>query len=100
MFIILYNFAACPPSCLSVPFSFIDVARRHQWLYVKARLHLTAPMDFWGNSTPFLMWQLSVQQRLAILEDDFKNEKDPCPLGTIFKIESSFPACIPILMCF
>ena len=37
----------CPSACLPVQVSFIIVVRHHQSLYDVARLHLTAPMDFW-----------------------------------------------------
>ena len=40
-------------------------------LYDVARLHLTAPMDFWQN-----LPQLSVQPKIALLEDNLKNEVD------------------------
>ena len=45
--------SACPPACLSVPVSFKVITRRRQSLYDVARLHMTAPMDFWQNSIPF-----------------------------------------------
>ena len=40
-------------------------------------LHLTAPIDFWQNSTSFLVRQQSVQQKLTVLEDELKHENDP-----------------------
>ena len=47
--------SACPSVC---PFqlalsSRIVIKQRRQLSYDVARLHLTAPMDFWQNSTPF-----------------------------------------------
>ena len=36
-----------------------------------------APIDFWQNYTPFLVWQLSIQLELAILEEDLKNKDEP-----------------------
>ena len=52
---------SCPPVRLPVrPVSFIDIAWRPQSLYDVARLHLTASMDFWWNST---VRQLSVWQK-------------------------------------
>ena len=55
----------------------MDIARRRQSLYDVAKLHLTTTMDFWQNSTRFLVWQLSLGQKLAILEDNLKNENNP-----------------------
>ena len=39
-----------------------------------------APIDFWQNYTPFLVWQLSIQLELAILEEDLKNKDEPTDL--------------------
>ena len=55
----------------------MDIARRRQSSYDVAKLHLTTTMDFWQNSTRFLVWQLSLGQKLAILEDNLKNDDDP-----------------------
>ena len=48
-------------------------------------LHLTASKDFWQYSTHFLVRQLSVQQKLAILEDD---QAEHFPPSSCFYIKS------------
>ena len=35
-----------------------------------------APMDFWHYYTPFLVGQLSVLQKLEILEDNLENKDE------------------------
>ena len=72
------NTSSCSSACLPVPVSFTNVVQRRQLSYDIARLHLTTPMDFWRNSTPFF----SVQQKMVILEDDFDNSNEHYKMKT------------------
>ena len=56
----------CPFITFVCPKNFSDVMQCRMSSYNVGILHLMAPMDFWQNSTPFLVRQLSVRQKLVI----------------------------------
>ena len=73
-----------------------NITECHTLSYNIIRLHLMAPMDFWWNSTPFLVQHLSVWNKLGILEDNLKNADEPAasthsaPLSSVRPFSVSF----------
>ena len=64
------NTQVCQPVCLPVPVTFIVVNRRRQSSYDVARLHLTAPIEFWQNSTPvFGVTEATFDGRRPLMDD-------------------------------
>ena len=43
-------------------------------LFDVARLYLMELISFWWNSIPFLVQQISIQPKFAILEDNLRNK--------------------------